>query len=181
MTERSCRICGCTDNYACVTAYGACYWTDRDLCSACADRMDAARAYLVKMVWFDGPEKYDMVVEWALTQKRGRTPSLVVTGPSCSGKTELMKAVETLLTPDGRRYQAATIGRLINAAEEGKVTLILDEMEQPPHESKQDLYKLMKIERVMLTSKDLPPEEVLRECLHLEMCPAPEGWTQGVI
>lgn len=32
--ERSCRVCGCTDNRACADG---CYWVEDDLCSACAD------------------------------------------------------------------------------------------------------------------------------------------------
>ncbi|MBN9078227.1 MAG: hypothetical protein BGN87_06415 [Rhizobiales bacterium 65-79] len=32
---RACRVCGCTDMAACVTADGACYWVEPDLCSAC--------------------------------------------------------------------------------------------------------------------------------------------------
>ncbi len=32
--ERICRVCGCTDSYACP---GGCYWVDWDLCSACAE------------------------------------------------------------------------------------------------------------------------------------------------
>ena len=37
-TTRTCRVCGCTDNNACVTVDGPCHWyPDRgDLCSACA-------------------------------------------------------------------------------------------------------------------------------------------------
>lgn len=37
MIERSCRICGCTEDHACETVYGACYWVEYDLCSACAE------------------------------------------------------------------------------------------------------------------------------------------------
>lgn len=36
-TERSCRVCGCTDNFACITDVGPCHWVDYDLCSACVD------------------------------------------------------------------------------------------------------------------------------------------------
>lgn len=32
---RSCRICGCTDDQACVTEAGPCHWVGADLCSAC--------------------------------------------------------------------------------------------------------------------------------------------------
>jgi len=34
--EQKCRVCGCTENNACVSPYsGACYWVEDDLCSAC--------------------------------------------------------------------------------------------------------------------------------------------------
>lgn len=37
--NQKCRICGCTDDHACVTTEGACFWVDDDdLCSACAVR-----------------------------------------------------------------------------------------------------------------------------------------------
>jgi hypothetical protein len=32
-----CRICGCTDNNACIGVEGPCYWVEDDLCSACAE------------------------------------------------------------------------------------------------------------------------------------------------
>lgn len=32
---RACRVCGCTNDRACQ---GGCYWVERDLCSACADK-----------------------------------------------------------------------------------------------------------------------------------------------
>jgi hypothetical protein len=31
--ERACRICGCTENNACITAAGPCSWVQADLCS----------------------------------------------------------------------------------------------------------------------------------------------------
>lgn len=39
---RACIVCGCTDDYACVTGDGPCAWLDdrRDLCSACAPAAD---------------------------------------------------------------------------------------------------------------------------------------------
>jgi hypothetical protein len=36
-TEQKCRICGCTQNNACV---GGCYWVEKDLCSKCAQRKE---------------------------------------------------------------------------------------------------------------------------------------------
>ncbi|OGN92325.1 MAG: hypothetical protein A2Z75_04415 [Chloroflexi bacterium RBG_13_50_10] len=30
-----CKVCGCTDGNACVTAEGPCYWVMKGLCSAC--------------------------------------------------------------------------------------------------------------------------------------------------
>ena len=35
MEERTCRICGCTEDNACE---GGCSWVEVDLCSACADK-----------------------------------------------------------------------------------------------------------------------------------------------
>lgn len=32
ITERKCRICGCTDKHACP---GGCHWVEKDLCSTC--------------------------------------------------------------------------------------------------------------------------------------------------
>ncbi len=32
---RTCRVCGCTDQYACD---GGCWWVERDLCSACTNK-----------------------------------------------------------------------------------------------------------------------------------------------
>lgn len=34
-----CRVCGCTDNKACTTADGPCYWIEPDLCSACTESL----------------------------------------------------------------------------------------------------------------------------------------------
>ncbi|MEK5068080.1 hypothetical protein [Sporosarcina sp. FSL K6-1508] len=37
----TCKVCGCTDENACVTSDGPCWWADsleRNLCSSCADR-----------------------------------------------------------------------------------------------------------------------------------------------
>ena len=34
--ESCCRVCGCTDRWACNTPTGACHWVEPDLCSACA-------------------------------------------------------------------------------------------------------------------------------------------------
>lgn len=36
MGERRCRVCGCTQNQACVTDAGPCHWVAPDLCSGCA-------------------------------------------------------------------------------------------------------------------------------------------------
>lgn len=34
-----CKVCGCTDNNACVSVNGPCYWLNKehDLCSECSD------------------------------------------------------------------------------------------------------------------------------------------------
>jgi hypothetical protein len=45
LPPRRCRVCGCTDDKACVDLQGACYWAAEDLCSLCARRMAARGAY----------------------------------------------------------------------------------------------------------------------------------------
>jgi nucleoside 2-deoxyribosyltransferase len=35
--HRRCRVCGCTDDRACMTEAGPCSWVQADLCSACAE------------------------------------------------------------------------------------------------------------------------------------------------
>ena len=32
---RTCRVCGCTDDKACLPPGGPCHWVEPDLCSAC--------------------------------------------------------------------------------------------------------------------------------------------------
>lgn len=42
---RQCRVCGCTDDDCrqCIRKTGsACYWVERDLCSACVEPMEVA-------------------------------------------------------------------------------------------------------------------------------------------
>ena len=34
--DRKCRLCGCTEDRACVVAGEPCHWVEPDLCSACA-------------------------------------------------------------------------------------------------------------------------------------------------
>lgn len=36
---RSCRVCGCTERRACVTAGVPCWWVEADLCSTCRVRL----------------------------------------------------------------------------------------------------------------------------------------------
>lgn len=40
--EGTCRVCGCTDSRACVTNGAPCHWVEADLCSACAEKPEAA-------------------------------------------------------------------------------------------------------------------------------------------
>ncbi|MDO8837992.1 MAG: hypothetical protein Q7V31_03625 [Parvibaculum sp.] len=40
LAARRCRVCGCTQNNACMTDEGPCYWIEKDLCSGCLDRED---------------------------------------------------------------------------------------------------------------------------------------------
>ena len=32
---KTCRVCGCTDDKACMSSQGPCWWVADDLCSAC--------------------------------------------------------------------------------------------------------------------------------------------------
>ena len=43
---RRCRICGCTQNRACMTQYGPCYWVEYDLCSACVLKDQLSKDYI---------------------------------------------------------------------------------------------------------------------------------------
>jgi hypothetical protein len=36
---KACRVCGCTDDRACMTTAGPCYWVEDDLCSACSEKV----------------------------------------------------------------------------------------------------------------------------------------------
>ena len=36
--KQRCRVCGCTEHYACRTPEGACHWVKDNLCSACAQK-----------------------------------------------------------------------------------------------------------------------------------------------
>jgi hypothetical protein len=38
--EKKCRVCGCTDDHACL---GGCYWVKEDLCSACQEKQKAGK------------------------------------------------------------------------------------------------------------------------------------------
>jgi hypothetical protein len=42
---RTCRVCGCTDDNACVGLDGPCYWIEADLCSACRDEGPMVELY----------------------------------------------------------------------------------------------------------------------------------------
>lgn len=39
LIEQECRICGCTDDNACVDmeTYTTCFWVEDDLCSSCVE------------------------------------------------------------------------------------------------------------------------------------------------
>jgi len=37
---RRCRVCGCTEDNACMTPDGPCCWAEEDLCSSCAAEME---------------------------------------------------------------------------------------------------------------------------------------------
>jgi hypothetical protein len=36
---RRCRVCGCTENHACITPAGPRWWIASDLCSGCAEEV----------------------------------------------------------------------------------------------------------------------------------------------
>jgi hypothetical protein len=50
MSERRCRVCGCTQNRACDTFDGACHWIAEDLCSACDPAIGGSDSF-----WPGGP------------------------------------------------------------------------------------------------------------------------------
>ena len=55
MTRRACRICGCTEDHACLTPDGPCYWIiDGNLCSACVIELTPEQ---------QGRGKYGLIVE----------------------------------------------------------------------------------------------------------------------
>lgn len=44
--ERACRVCGCTQNDACIHPnHGPCWWEEADLCSHCAHWPGEGRIY----------------------------------------------------------------------------------------------------------------------------------------
>ncbi len=43
--EGKCRVCGCTEDNACVTEHGSCHWVQENLCSVCADFSQMPAAY----------------------------------------------------------------------------------------------------------------------------------------
>ena len=43
-SDLTCRICGCTEDDACVIDGEPCGWVERDLCSGCVDAADAQDA-----------------------------------------------------------------------------------------------------------------------------------------
>ncbi|MDR3510674.1 MAG: hypothetical protein P4L73_03510 [Caulobacteraceae bacterium] len=47
MSDRACRVCGCTWFRACLTEDGPCWWVEDDLCSAC-DRLGPAERLAVR-------------------------------------------------------------------------------------------------------------------------------------
>jgi hypothetical protein len=49
MPERACRVCGCTQNQACVDDRGPCWWVGKDLCSHCADPAPAPKPFAIKV------------------------------------------------------------------------------------------------------------------------------------
>lgn len=65
MTERTCRICGCTDAFGCLVIDVPCHWAEHNLCSVCAglgstDR--ARRAHLAE--YLDERFRRFRLAEW---------------------------------------------------------------------------------------------------------------------
>lgn len=58
--ERTCRVCGCTDNMACI---GGCYWVETDLCSQCAGE---TISYTTEEI----SELERTLIEWKRAQKK---------------------------------------------------------------------------------------------------------------
>lgn len=55
-STRSCRVCGCTDDRACVGGpLGTCYWVTEELCSACAPVTSPTRVNLTTPTDADRP------------------------------------------------------------------------------------------------------------------------------
>lgn len=47
-----CKLCGCTEDNACVTETGPCHWVTEDLCSACADLVEELHLIIPHMCRF---------------------------------------------------------------------------------------------------------------------------------
>lgn len=63
---RRCRICGCTQDHACVDPdHGACWWVEPDLCSHCGEPAIVAAEY--DLMRADGGFTLDDLLLW--TQK----------------------------------------------------------------------------------------------------------------
>lgn len=53
---RECRLCGCTDDNACVGADGLpCHWVAADLCSACAEDLAVGQQPAVPAGYIERP------------------------------------------------------------------------------------------------------------------------------
>jgi hypothetical protein len=50
MKTPRCRVCGCTQDRACVSEDGPCWWVEADLCSACATTAQIAVAGLDRRI-----------------------------------------------------------------------------------------------------------------------------------
>lgn len=59
MAERTCRVCGCTDNDCrqCVEAQGEpCHWVAADLCSRCISEKGPRHGEYIPLFWDMGPD-----------------------------------------------------------------------------------------------------------------------------
>lgn len=109
---RTCRVCGCTDERACMTIEGPCYWVAEDLCSACAFNlprlaitdMDALRDMLPVSLELTGGQWFAVL---ATIQLACRHPNF--TGPTRAVVEGLAQAIQGIvsLTPNLARVAAA--------------------------------------------------------------------------
>jgi hypothetical protein len=83
----SCRVCGCTEENACVTLNGPCQWAEEDLCTACVERAQANPVltrldlHALKQINFsvrlDGPVAFGILSALQLAMRHPHVPDRV--------------------------------------------------------------------------------------------------------